>query len=117
MLQKLKQTLIKNGTIIENQSSTRNVTMDSSRGKSKIKIDTVKKQAIKERNRASSMRARAKRKAWIEQLQNSLKVANETNTSLHAQLNNLHGQIAKLKALLLAHKDCPVTKAMEKGDS
>ncbi|XP_014208036.1 cyclic AMP-responsive element-binding protein 5 [Copidosoma floridanum] len=115
---KLKQTLTKNGVVIENKSiqNNKNASVDISKEKSKIKVDGVKKQAIKERNRASSMRARAKRKVWIEQLQNSLKNANETNANLHAQLKNLHCQIDKLKTLLLAHKDCPVTKAMEKGN-
>lgn len=78
-------------------------------------IDFSKKQSILERNRASSMRARAKRKAWIEELQDSLNFANETNANLQAQVKSLHNQVARLKTLLLAHKDCPVTKAMEGG--
>lgn len=89
--------------------------MQSPQEDSHVSVDPSKKQAILERNRASSMRCRAKRKAWVEQLQQSLKMANATNASLQAQVRSLNAQVAKLKALLLAHKDCPVTKAMEKG--
>ena len=78
------------------------------------KIDGKKKDLL-ERNRESSKRARAKRKIWIDQLQKSLETANEANIDLQQQVTNLQNQVTKLKALLLAHKDCPVTKAMEKG--
>lgn len=61
------------------------------------------------------MRSRAKRKAWIQELQQSLKISNETNATLQCQVKSLQAQVAKLKTLLLAHKDCPVTKAMETG--
>lgn len=74
-----------------------------------------KKQDFLERNRASSMRSRAKRKAWIQQLEDTVKSVNEKNTSLQAEVSALRSEVAKLKTLLLAHKDCAITKAMKKG--
>ncbi|XP_058795559.1 cyclic AMP-dependent transcription factor ATF-2 [Phymastichus coffea] len=117
---KLKQVLPKNGTVIEDRATQNNKNenklVEHVKEKRYNHIDLYRKQAILERNRASSMRARAKRKAWIEQLQDSLKTANQTNANLQAQVKSLHNQVAKLKTLLLAHKDCPVTKAMEGGN-
>jgi len=78
-------------------------------------IDQLKKKDILERNRASSMRARAKRKAWIQDLQRTVTNVNEANAALQMEVKVLRTEIAKLKTLLLAHKDCPVTKAMQKG--
>lgn len=75
----------------------------------------MKKKEILERNRASSMRARAKRKAWIQQLERTVANVNETNVALQMEIKVLRTEVAKLKTLLLAHKDCPVTKAMQKG--
>ncbi|XP_012274182.1 cyclic AMP-dependent transcription factor ATF-2 isoform X2 [Orussus abietinus] len=79
-------------------------------------IDRHKKQELLERNRASSMRARAKRKAWIQQLERTVSNVNETNAALQMEVRALRAEVSKLKVLLLAHKECPVTKAMEKGN-
>lgn len=76
-------------------------------------IDQLKKKDILERNRASSMRARAKRKEWIQELQRTVTNVNETNTVLQMEVKTLRKEVARLKTLLLAHKDCPVTKAMQ----
>ncbi|XP_044009546.1 cyclic AMP-dependent transcription factor ATF-2 [Aphidius gifuensis] len=74
--------------------------------------DVKKKLDILERNRASSMRSRAKRKAWIEQLETSMEKVNSVNKSLQNEVNALRFEVANLKTLLLAHKNCPVTKAL-----
>ncbi|XP_014470121.1 PREDICTED: cyclic AMP-dependent transcription factor ATF-7 isoform X2 [Dinoponera quadriceps] len=79
-------------------------------------MDQLKKKDILERNRASSMRARAKRKAWIQQLERNVTNVNEANAALQMEVKALRAEVAKLKTLLLAHKDCPVTKAMQKGN-
>lgn len=84
-------------------------------GKKRSGVEQNKKQELRERNRASSMRFRAKRKEWIQQLQQTISCANEKNAVLQLEIKNLHTEIARLKTLLLAHKDCPITKAMEKG--
>lgn len=74
--------------------------------------DVKKKLDILERNRASSMRSRAKRKAWIEQLETSMTKVNLANKALQNEVNALRFEVANLKTLLLAHKNCPVTKAL-----
>lgn len=116
-LQKLKQTLSKNA---QNQKVTEeNAKMDavptSKKKNVKKTTDQLKKKDILERNRASSMRARAKRKAWIQDLQRTALNVNETNAALQMEVKALRSEVAKLKTLLLAHKDCPITKAMQKG--
>ena len=80
-------------------------------------IDLYKRQDSLERNRASSMRCRVKRKLWIEHLQTSMQYVTEQNTSLQKEVQSLRSEVVKLKALLLAHKDCPITKAMEEGEN
>ncbi|XP_043513676.1 cyclic AMP-dependent transcription factor ATF-2 [Frieseomelitta varia] len=117
---KLKQTLTK-GTSSQSQKSNSNSRKDelnSSRKENRNKTveDQLKKKEILERNRASSMRARAKRKAWIQQLERTVANVNETNVALQMEIKVLRTEVAKLKTLLLAHKDCPVTKAMQTGN-
>lgn len=80
-------------------------------------IDHHKKRDILERNRASSMRSRAKRKAWIQQLENNVGNANEKNLALEIEIKALRNEVIRLKTLLLAHNDCPVTKAMQTGNT
>ncbi|XP_071639363.1 cyclic AMP-dependent transcription factor ATF-2 [Temnothorax longispinosus] len=114
---KLKQSLSKN-TIAQNPRATEECAKtDAAAKKENVKktIDQLKKKDILERNRASSMRARAKRKEWIQELQRTVTNVNETNTALQMEVKTLRKEIARLKTLLLAHKDCSVTKAMQKG--
>ncbi|KAG5334711.1 ATF2 factor, partial [Acromyrmex charruanus] len=113
---KLKQSLSKN---VQNQKMTEDYAKTdgavSKKEGIKKTIDQLKKKDILERNRASSMRARAKRKEWIQELQRTVTNVNEANTALQMEVKTLRKEVARLKALLLAHKDCPVTKAMQKG--
>ncbi|XP_018393910.1 PREDICTED: cyclic AMP-dependent transcription factor ATF-7 [Cyphomyrmex costatus] len=114
---KLKQSLSKNA---QNQKATddcakMDVTASAKKEGIKKTIDQLKKKDILERNRASSMRARAKRKEWIQELQRTVTNVNEANTVLQMEVKTLRKEVARLKALLLAHKDCPVTKSMQKG--
>ncbi|KAG7188461.1 hypothetical protein KM043_008100 [Ampulex compressa] len=116
---KLKQVLTKstgsqNRRLLTN-SSKEETSLSRKENRSKT-VDQLKKKEILERNRASSMRARAKRKAWIQQLERSVANVNETNVALQMEVKALRAEVAKLKTLLLAHKDCPVTKAMQKGN-
>ncbi|CAK9812457.1 Cyclic AMP-dependent transcription factor ATF-2 [Anthophora plagiata] len=117
---KLKQTLTKSLSS-QNQKSYNNSDKDElnnskKENRNKPMEDQMKKKEILERNRASSMRARAKRKAWIQQLERTVANVNETNVALQMEIKVLRTEVAKLKTLLLAHKDCPVTKAMQKGN-
>lgn len=119
-MQKLKQSLSKSNTIAQNQKATEGCakTDTAAAAKENVKktIDQLKKKDILERNRASSMRARAKRKEWIQELQRTVTNVNETNTALQMEVKTLRKEVARLKTLLLAHKDCSVTKAMQKGE-
>jgi len=38
-----------------------------------------------------------------------------TNQQLQSEVASLRREVADLKTLLLAHKDCPVTQAMAQG--
>lgn len=117
-LQKLKQALSKNAapqTSRPSDAATAGVAVKKDNAKKAM--DQLKKKDILERNRASSMRARAKRKAWIQQLERNVTNVNEANAALQMEVKALRAEVAKLKTLLLAHKDCPVTKAMQKGKS
>lgn len=123
-LQKLKQALCKNAApqtprAVESCAKTTDATagVGAKRDNSKKTMDQLKKKDILERNRASSMRARAKRKAWIQQLERNVTNVNEANAALQMEVKALRAEVAKLKTLLLAHRDCPVTKAMQKGKS
>ncbi|KZC07130.1 PREDICTED: cyclic AMP-dependent transcription factor ATF-2 [Dufourea novaeangliae] len=115
---KLKQALTKS-TVSQSQKSGDNsgrneLNTSKKQIRSRTVEDQIKKREILERNRASSMRARAKRKAWIQQLERTVANVNETNVALQMEIKVLRTEVAKLKTILLAHKDCPVTKAMQK---
>ncbi|XP_011873338.1 PREDICTED: uncharacterized protein LOC105565082 isoform X3 [Vollenhovia emeryi] len=115
---KLKQTLSKNMTVQGQKATEEYVkTYTTAAKKENVKktVDQLKKKDILERNRASSMRARAKRREWIQELQRTVTNVNEGNTALQMEVKTLRMEVARLKTLLLAHKDCPVTKAMKKG--
>ncbi|XP_017893379.1 cyclic AMP-dependent transcription factor ATF-2 [Ceratina calcarata] len=119
---KLKQALTKaSGSQNQKPANTNTdkneLTNSRKENRNKTTEDPAKKKVMLERNRASSMRARAKRKAWIQHLENTISNANETNVALQMEIKVLRSEVAKLKTLLLAHKDCPVTKAMQKGNS
>lgn len=121
IFQRLKQALTKNGTVAANPT-TNGISESPEKPKNQKSNDRIvnnteqrRKQEVQARNRASSMRARAKRKAWIQQLQRTASNANEKNAALQLEVKVLRSEVARLRALLLAHDDCPVTKAIQKG--
>ncbi|KXJ28093.1 cyclic AMP-dependent transcription factor ATF-2 [Exaiptasia diaphana] len=67
-----------------------------------------------ERNRAAATRCREKRKIWVQQLEKKADDLSETNSQLQGEISLLKTEVAQLKSLLLAHKDCPVTLAQQK---
>lgn len=69
-----------------------------------------KRQRFLERNRAAAFRCRQKRKMWVSQLESKSQDLMQTNSRLMKEINALRREVAQLKALLLAHKDCPVTQ-------
>ncbi|KAG8042466.1 hypothetical protein G9C98_005100 [Cotesia typhae] len=124
--QRLREALIKNGNVtssevIKNDKVQNKNTEKKSVIKKKVEVvnenivDLRRKQDVQARNRASSMRARAKRKQWINQLQQSLDESNKVNAKLQLEIKNLRLEISNLKTVLLAHKDCSVTKEMAKN--
>ncbi|CAL1292040.1 unnamed protein product [Larinioides sclopetarius] len=62
-----------------------------------------------ERNRAAATRCREKRKQWINALERKADELANTNTHLQHEVSQLRNEVAHLKSMLLAHKDCPVT--------
>merc|ERR1712062_355557 len=68
-----------------------------------------KRQRFLERNRAAASRCRQKRKQWVTQLESKSHDLMHTNNMLVDEINALRREVAQLKALLVAHKDCPVT--------
>ncbi|XP_071505791.1 cyclic AMP-dependent transcription factor ATF-7-like isoform X2 [Diadema antillarum] len=69
----------------------------------------TKRQKFLERNRAAAMRCRTKRKQWITNLEKRAEELTTTNVGLNNEVTKLRNEVAQLKELLLAHKDCPVT--------
>ncbi|KAH0554164.1 cyclic AMP-dependent transcription factor ATF-2 [Cotesia glomerata] len=124
--QRLREALIKNGNVtssevIKNDKVQNKNTEKKCVIKKKVEVvnenivDLRRKQDVQARNRASSMRARAKRKQWINQLQQSLDESNKVNAKLQLEIKNLRLEISNLKTVLLAHKDCSVTKEIAKN--
>ncbi|GFQ83824.1 cyclic AMP-dependent transcription factor ATF-7 [Trichonephila clavata] len=70
--------------------------------------DEKRKRSL-ERNRAAATRCREKRKQWITALERKADELANTNTHLQHEVSQLRNEVAQLKSMLLAHKDCPVT--------
>ncbi|XP_069472243.1 cyclic AMP-dependent transcription factor ATF-2 [Ambystoma mexicanum] len=72
-----------------------------------------KRRKFLERNRAAASRCRQKRKVWVQSLEKKAEDLSSFNVQLQNEVTLLRNEVAQLKQLLLAHKDCPVT-AMQK---
>ncbi|XP_037632485.1 cyclic AMP-dependent transcription factor ATF-7b isoform X3 [Sebastes umbrosus] len=68
-----------------------------------------------ERNRAAASRCRQKRKIWVNSLEKKADDLANMNVSLANEVGLLRNEVAQLKQLLLAHKDCPVTVMQKKA--
>ncbi|XP_034079583.1 cyclic AMP-dependent transcription factor ATF-7b isoform X2 [Gymnodraco acuticeps] len=68
-----------------------------------------------ERNRAAASRCRQKRKVWVNSLEKKADDLVNMNVSLSNEVGLLRNEVAQLKQLLLAHKDCPVTVMQKKA--
>ncbi|XP_054280337.1 cyclic AMP-dependent transcription factor ATF-7-like [Macrosteles quadrilineatus] len=74
--------------------------------------EETKRRKFLERNRAAAMRCREKRKFWVATLEQRAEKMMTANQQLQLEVGALRAEVAHLKTLLLAHKDCPVTQAM-----
>ncbi|XP_066521606.1 cyclic AMP-dependent transcription factor ATF-7b isoform X2 [Hoplias malabaricus] len=68
-----------------------------------------------ERNRAAAYRCRQKRKVWVNALEKRAEELATTNVTLTNEVSLLRAEVTRLKELLLAHKDCPVTAMQKKA--
>ncbi|XP_008316421.1 cyclic AMP-dependent transcription factor ATF-7a isoform X2 [Cynoglossus semilaevis] len=73
-----------------------------------------RRQRFLERNRAAASRCRQKRKLWVCSLEKKAEELSSLNVSLSNEVSLLRNEVAHLKQLLLAHKDCPVTNLQKK---
>ncbi|XP_056129239.1 cyclic AMP-dependent transcription factor ATF-7a isoform X2 [Lampris incognitus] len=73
-----------------------------------------RRQRFLERNRAAASRCRQKRKLWVSSLEKKAEELSTMNVSLSNEVSLLRNEVAHLKQLLLAHKDCPVTTLQKK---
>ncbi|XP_035512057.1 cyclic AMP-dependent transcription factor ATF-7a isoform X2 [Morone saxatilis] len=73
-----------------------------------------RRQRFLERNRAAASRCRQKRKLWVSSLEKKAEELCNLNVSLSNEVSLLRNEVAHLKQLLLAHKDCPVTNLQKK---
>ncbi|KAL4646146.1 Cyclic AMP-dependent transcription factor ATF-7-like [Arapaima gigas] len=74
-----------------------------------------RRQRFLERNRAAASRCRQKRKLWVSSLEKKAEELSSMNVSLSNEVSLLRNEVAHLKQLLLAHKDCPVTTLQKKA--
>ncbi|XP_037535523.1 cyclic AMP-dependent transcription factor ATF-7b [Nematolebias whitei] len=74
-----------------------------------------RRQRFLERNRAAASRCRQKRKLWVNSLEKKAEDLANMNVSLTNEVTLLRNEVAQLKQLLLAHKDCPVTVMQKKA--
>ncbi|KAK8727928.1 hypothetical protein OTU49_009516 [Cherax quadricarinatus] len=63
----------------------------------------------------AAIRCREKKKKWIENLSIKYDELGSINQKLQNEVSSLRSEVAVLKSMLLQHKDCPVTLAMQ-GD-
>nr|XP_056714335.1 cyclic AMP-dependent transcription factor ATF-7 [Euleptes europaea] len=73
-----------------------------------------RRQRFLERNRAAASRCRQKRKIWVSSLEKKAEELTTQNIQLSNEVTLLRNEVAQLKQLLLAHKDCPVTALQKK---
>ncbi|KAF3929472.1 hypothetical protein AA313_de0209963 [Arthrobotrys entomopaga] len=73
--------------------------------------DEEKRKNFLERNRVAALKCRQRKKQWLANLQAKVEYYGAENDALTAQVTNLREEILTLKTLLLAHKDCPVSRA------
>uniref|UniRef100_A0A8C2CX49 Activating transcription factor 2 n=1 Tax=Cyprinus carpio TaxID=7962 RepID=A0A8C2CX49_CYPCA len=82
---------------------------------SSVEDPDEKRRKFLERNRAAASRCRQKRKVWVQNLEKKAEDLSSVNGQLQNEVTLLRSEVAQLKQLLLAHKDCPVTLLQKKS--
>eukprot|EP00118_Oscarella_pearsei_P005159 m.23397 g.23397 ORF g.23397 m.23397 type:complete len:439 (+) comp28461_c0_seq3:907-2223(+) len=128
--QKLKQNIVSHNPSLLDQAmakskigSVEQADVDSngsklpSKKRSRVRSEDVdpdqKRTKFLERNRAAATRCREKRKTWITGLEKKAQDVTSQNHQLTQEISFLRNEVAQLKSLLLAHKDCPVTLQLQ----
>ncbi|KAF3940321.1 hypothetical protein ABW19_dt0201104 [Dactylella cylindrospora] len=83
----------------------------NSNGDPKKMTDEEKRKNFLERNRVAALKCRQRKKQWLANLQAKVEYYGAENDALNAQVTSLREEILTLKTLLLAHKDCPISRA------
>ena len=68
----------------------------------------MKRQRFLERNRAAASRCRAKKKVWVDNLEDKCKELDMAKQNLSQEVSMLRSEVQQLKSILIAHKDCPL---------
>ncbi|CAO3564620.1 unnamed protein product [Mortierella alpina] len=85
---------------------------DKKRPASDDKMDEEEKRKnFLERNRQAALKCRQRKKQWLTNLQAKVEYLTTDNEHLQTQTASLRDEIIHLKALLLAHKECPVAQS------
>ncbi|GJJ69561.1 ATF/CREB family transcription factor [Entomortierella parvispora] len=102
----------KNGQGSEGNSHKKQAVGQGVNGTGDEKMDEEEKRKnFLERNRQAALKCRQRKKQWLSNLQAKVEYLSTDNEHLQAQTAALRDEIIHLKALLLAHKDCPVAQA------
>ncbi|KAG0008746.1 hypothetical protein BGZ80_003109 [Entomortierella chlamydospora] len=97
---------------VSKQSSNSGDKPNKKRSASDDKMDEEEKRKnFLERNRQAALKCRQRKKQWLSNLQAKVEYLTTDNEHLQTQTAALQDEIIHLKALLLAHKDCPVAQA------
>ncbi|KAF8960958.1 hypothetical protein BGZ46_001465, partial [Entomortierella lignicola] len=97
---------------ISKQSSNSADKSNRKRSASDDKMDEEEKRKnFLERNRQAALKCRQRKKQWLSNLQAKVEYLTTDNEHLQTQTAALRDEIIHLKALLLAHKDCPVAQS------
>ncbi|KAI5819448.1 putative bZIP transcription factor [Pyronema omphalodes] len=84
---------------------------EDNKGKKTAMTDEEKRKNFLERNRVAALKCRQRKKQWLNSLQAKVEMYGAENDTLTASVHSLREEVVHLKTLLLAHKDCSVTRA------
>jgi ATF/CREB family transcription factor len=65
---------------------------------------------VTDRHSVAALECRQRKKEWLASLQTKVELFSTENDALTSEITQLREGVVKLKTLLLAHKDCPVTQ-------